>query len=312
MKKLFLLVTVLTVTLSAFAQSKKIELYRGNTVVFSADVATIDSVKFRDSAGIENETFTVGGVSFKMVNVEGGTFTMGATAEQGSDADSDELPTHNVTLSSFAIGQTEVTQALWLAVMGAHNETQNRGSGDNYPEHYVSWNDIVGTAGSTGYTVNGIDYKTDGFCYKLSQLVGGGKQFCLPTEAQWEYAARGGNQSAGYKYSGSNTIDNVAWYYENSGAAEGNYTSHEVATKQANELGIYDMSGNLWEWCSDWYGSYSSTAQTNPTGADAGLFRVPRGGAWSAGARGCRVSFRSIDSSSNRDDVRGFRLALSL
>ncbi|MDR1742558.1 MAG: formylglycine-generating enzyme family protein [Dysgonamonadaceae bacterium] len=255
------------------------------------------------------KTYTANGVSFKMVNVEGGTFTMGATAEQGSDASSNELPTHSVTLSSFAIGQTEVTQALWLAVMGAHNSTQNRGSGDNYPEHYVSWDDIVGTTGSIGYTVNGIDYKTDGFCYKLSQLVGGGKQFYLPTEAQWEYAARGGNQSAGYKYSGSNTIDNVAWYYENSGAAESNYTSHEVATKQANELGIYDMSGNVFEWCSDWYGSYSNAAQTNPTGNATGSFRVLRGGDWHIGARYCRVSYRYYNFPSSRSNDRGFRLA---
>jgi formylglycine-generating enzyme required for sulfatase activity len=238
-------------------------------------------------------TYTANGVSFDMVAVDGGTFSMGAPYD---------TPVHSVTLSSFSIGKTEVTQALWLAVMGAHNSTQNYGSGKNYPEYYVSWNDIVGTGNTTGYTVNGVAYKTDGFCYKLSQLVG--RQFFLPTEAQWEYAARGGNKSNGYTYSGSNTIDDVAWYVSTSSS-----TAHTVGTKQANELGIYDMSGNVWEWCSDWYGTYSSSSQTNPTGASSGYDRVLRGGSWDSGTTYCRVAGRYQHDPADRGDLDGFRLA---
>jgi formylglycine-generating enzyme required for sulfatase activity len=189
--------------------------------------------------------------------------------------------------------------------MGAHDETQDDGSGNNYPEYYVSWNDIVGTGATTGYTVNGVAYKTDGFCYKLSQLVGDGRQFFLPTEAQWEYAARGGSKSNGYIYSGSNTVDDVAWYGDNSSSQ-----AHTVGTKQANELGIYDMSGNVWEWCSDWYGGYSSSAQTNPTGASSGSRRVFRGGSWSLDATGSRVAARNAVPPGNRSGI-GFRLACS-
>ena len=215
-------------------------------------------------------TFTANGVSFKMMLVEGGTFTMGATAEQGGDAESNEYPTHSVTLSSFYMGETEVTQALWQAVMGSN---PSHFSGSNLPVECVGWNDC------------------QEFITKLNQLCASqlnGRQFLLPTEAQWEYAARGGKNSQGYKYSGSNTLDNVAWYYDNSGS-----TTHAVATKQANELGLYDMSGNVYEWCSDWYGSYSSSAQTDPTGPASGPYRVYRGGSWFHPARYCRVSYRS-------------------
>lgn len=230
-----------------------------------------------------DQTITVGDVSFTMVAVEGGTFTMGATAEQGSDAGYDEEPTHRVTLSSYYIGQTEVTQALWKEVM---DKKPSKFKGDNNPVEQVSWDDC------------------QTFIQKLNQRIG--KNFRLPTEAEWEYAARGGLKSRGYKYSGSNDLSSVAWYNDNSDSK-----THAVGTKAPNELGIYDMSGNVLEWCNDWYGNYSSSAQTNPTGAASGSRRVYRGGSWYFSARFCRSSDRGNSTPSNRDDYLGLRLALS-
>ncbi|MCF0212805.1 MAG: SUMF1/EgtB/PvdO family nonheme iron enzyme, partial [Bacteroidales bacterium] len=228
------------------------------------------------------QTITVNGVSFKMIKVQGGTFTMGGTSEQGSDAYDWEKPTHSVTLRTYYIGETEVTQALWKAVMG--NNPSNW-KGDNLPVESVSWNDV------------------QTFITKLNQLTG--KQFRLPTEAEWEYAARGGNKSKGYKYSGSNDVGSVAWYDGNSGNK-----THAVKTKSPNELGLYDMSGNVWEWCQDWYGNYNSSSQTNPTGPSSGSNRVVRGGDWGIIARGCRVSNRNCHNPTFRNCFIGFRLAL--
>ena len=231
--------------------------------------------------------FTANGVSFTMNPVEGGTFTMGDTSEQGSDADSDEKPTHSVTLSSYYMGETEVTQQLWQAVMGSNPSFF---SGSNLPVEKVSW----------------IDCQE--FITKLNQLCASqlnGRRFALPTEAQWEYAARGGKQSRGYKYSGSNTLGDVAWYDDNSGG-----NTHAVGTKQANELGLYDMSGNVWEWCQDWLGRYGSNAQTNPTGPSTGSSRVYRGGGWNDYARYCRVSNRGNSTPDNTFNSLGLRLAL--
>ncbi len=230
-----------------------------------------------------NKTFTVKGVSFEMMFVEGGTFQMGGTSEQGRHAEGDEKPVHNVTLSNYFIGQTEVTLALWQAVMGS-NPSWNKG--DNLPVEKVSWNDC------------------QMFITKLNQLTG--QKFRLPTEAEWEYAARGGKLSKGYKYSGSNSIADVAWYTNNS-----SYNTHPVATKRPNELGLYDMSGNVWEWCQDWYGSYSSSTQSNPTGPSSGSDRVLRGGSWAFYAGSCRVSSRLDYEPSRTSDNLGFRLALS-
>ena len=231
----------------------------------------------------KNKTFTVKGVTFTMVAAKGGTFMMGATSEQGSDAESDEMPVHQVTLSSYYIGQTEVTQALWEAVMG-NNPSSFKGN--NKPVEYVSWDDC------------------QDFVIKLNQLTG--KRFRLPTEAEWEYACRGGKKSRGYKYSGSNTIGDVAWYDGNSSDE-----THSVATKSPNELGIYDMSGNVWEWCQDWKDSYSSAAQTNPTGASSGSYRVIRGGSWYYNAKNCRSSIRINYPLDYRFSGLGLRLALS-
>ncbi len=232
---------------------------------------------------ILNETFTVNGVSFTMIGIEGGTFTMGGTAEQGNDAENNEKPAHLVTLSGYSIGQTEVTQELWQAVMGS-NPSYFTGNLKR-PVEKVSWNDC------------------QTFITTLNQLTG--RNFRLPTEAEWEYAARGGNRSQGYKYAGSNIIDDVAWYSGNSGS-----TTHPVATKTPNELGLYDMSGNVYEWCQDWYGYYSSDAQTNPTGPTSGSNRVLRGGSWGSGARYCRVSDRGHSTPASTGYNLGLRLAL--
>ena len=238
-----------------------------------------------------NETFTVNGVSFTMIKVEGGTFQMGAQSidPSGTNYDSDALsgeePVHSVTLSDYYIGETEVTQELWEAVMGS-NPSYFKGS--QKPVENVSWNDCKE------------------FIAKLNRITG--KNFRLPTEAEWEYAARGGNESQGYKYSGSNTIGNVAWYTDNS-----SYKTHDVKTKTPNELGIYDMSGNVYEWCEDWYNSnyYSNSPQTNPTGPSSGSSRVLRGGRWGGDAEYCRVSFRSYNNPGRRYNDSGFRLAFS-
>ena len=242
----------------------------------------------------DKETFTVNGVSFTMVAVKGGTFTMGGTAEQGSDAQSDEKPTHQVTLSDYYIGETEVTQELWKAVMGTTIQEQAKkgtsdtslyGVGNSYPMYYISWDDC------------------QTFVKKLNRLTG--KNFRLPTEAEWEYAARDGQKSRGYKYAGSNTLSDVAWYRDNSSSK-----THPVKQKQANELGLYDMSGNVYEWCQDWYGSYSSNAQTNPTGPSSGSCRAARGGNWRSSASYSRVADRDYGSPDARDGGLGFRVVL--
>lgn len=258
----------------------------GDNEVTIADVNIIINIILRGSAPTPSgtETIRVNGVSFKMVKVEGGTFTMGATPEQGSDAGENEYPAHQVTLSSFSIGQTEVTQALWQAVMG--NNPSSFSIDDELPVEQVSWEDC------------------QVFITKLNQMTG--KQFRLPTEAEWEYAARGGNKSKGYKYSGSNDVNEVAWYWMNCGSI-----THPVGTKKANELGLYDMSGNVREWCNDFMGNYTEEAQTNPTGPTTGVVRVVRGGTWgNSDPASCRVSYRDSDYPIYANSSRGLRLAM--
>ena len=233
----------------------------------------------RNVVAMDKEVFTVEGVSvsFTMIAVQGGTYTMGVTSKKGSDAWNCEKPAHKETVSDFMIGETPVTQELWQAVMGSN---PSHFAGDmQHPVECVSWDDC------------------QTFIRKLNQLTG--QNFRLPNEAEWEYAARGGNRSKGCKYAGSNDVDTVAWYNGNS-----NKTTHPVKTKQPNELGIYDMSGNVREWCQDkWCDDYNSPR-------DSG-FRVLRGGSWGNFARGVRVFDRHGGDPVERNNCgNGLRLAL--
>ena len=204
-----------------------------------------------------------------MIKVKHGSFQMGSDSGKS---------VHQVTLTNdYYMGETEVTQALWYAVMGqsptsdGSKWSSSYGLGDGYPAYYISYEDC------------------QKFLTKLNQLTG--QQFRFPTEAEWEYAARGGSRSKGYTYSGSNNLGDVAWYADNSSS-----TTHVVKTKAPNELGLYDMSGNVYEWCADWYGSSS--------------YQVNRGGSWFNTATCCRVANRDLDAPSVRSGILGIRLAL--
>ena len=260
---------------------------RRNSTHHSGSTSSTSSTSSISSTSSTSSTSSLSAELNKLINnmvyVPGGTFTMGATSEQGSEAESYEKPTHSVTLSSYYICKYEVTQALWRAVMGSN---PSNFKDDNLPVEYVSWDDC------------------QTFINRLNSYTG--RNFRLPTEAEWEFAARGGNYSRHYKYSGSNYISDVAWYDGNSGNR-----THPVGTKQANELGLYDMSGNVWEWCSDWYGSYSSYSQNDPTGPNSGSNRVLRGGGWYIIAGGCRSSYRGCRTPGDRYRDLGFRLVLS-
>ena len=260
--------------------------YKSNQYVNRHFAGGIDSIKVMRPT--DKLRITVKGVSFNMVMVSGGTFQMGAPSEKDYNhgISEDELPVHQVTLSDYHIGETEVTQELWLAVMGSNPSAHYWPYNPQNPVEQVSWNDC------------------QTFITKLNQFTG--MHFRLPTEAEWEFAARGGNASKGYIYSGSNDIGEVAWYFDNS-----DYNTHEVGTKSPNELGIFDMSGNVLEWCQDWKGPYSSSAQTNPTGPSSGNARVLRGSSWAGKAnRDCRVWDRYTALPDDRCPDFGLRLAL--
>ena len=243
----------------------------------------------------------VEGVAFNMIRVEGGTFTMGATPEQEKPFD-DEEPTHQVTLSSYYIGETQVTQALWKAVMGS-NPSEFKAKKQSLLEKMMGIKPYISVFDN--HPVENVSWlNCQEFIRRLNALTG--HNFRLPIEAEWEFAARGGNKSRGYQYSGGNNLSDVAWYDGNS-----NNTTHPVKTKAPNELGIYDMSGNVWEWCNDWYGPYDSAAQTNPAGPSSGSERVGRGGCWDYAEPSCRVAYRDSATPSNRYDNLGVRLALS-
>ena len=215
-------------------------------------------------ASYSDGTLIVNGVHYDFAFVEAGTFTMGATTKTDYTYDS-EFPAHEVTLTdSYYMCQTEVSQALWQAVMGSN---PSHFKGDSKPVEQVSWDDC------------------QEFLRRLNAATG--KTFRLPTEAEWEFAARGGNRSRQYQFSGSDAWDAVVWCIPNSSK-----TTHDVRSKQTNELGLYNMSGNVSEWCSDWYGDYGNAAQTNPTGAATGTARVYRGGSWETFDAAGRVTFR--------------------
>ncbi len=279
----------------------------GDGCIDIADVNAVINIMLGKNSQVI-KTFTVNGVSFNMVEVEGGTFMMGATAEQASEALNNEKPPHQVTLSTFYIGQTEVTQELWVAIMGYNpswfngtgnasygsTHTQDFGTNLQRPVEFVSWNECRD------------------FVVKLCDLTG--LYFSLPTEAQWEYAARGGSKSQGYIYAGSDSIDEVAWLYTNAYYYTDSTTfttaTQTVATKAPNELGLYDMSGNVCEWCLDYLGDYDNRPQTNPTGPPPGTYRVYRGGCWMDYAKMCRVSRRFGAEPLSAGGSRGLRLTL--
>ena len=266
-----------TASITGTLASNAVASSSSNTLGYSSGSSSMASGSNTISISVKD------GISIEMVKVEAGTFMMGATPEM-EKPNSDEKPLHQVTLiNDYYMGKYKVTQALWEAVMGSN---PSYFKGDNLPVEKVSWNDC------------------QEFISKLNSLTG--RKFRLPTEAEWEYAARGGKKSRGYQYSGNSNITDVAWYDGNSGSK-----THPVGTKQANELGIYDMSGNVYEWCSDWYGSYSSSSQTNPTGADSGSSRVIRGGCWDGFARFCRLSYRGRIPPYICSYYLGLRLALS-
>lgn len=239
-------------------------------------------------------TETAWGINMKMIWVEGSDFLMGCTSEQGGDCSSDKQNVRRVTVDGFYIGMLEVTQSQWEKVIGTSIYQQKTkagkssicGVGPDYPMYYVSWDEAME------------------FCRILSNKTG--RTYTLPTEAQWEYAARGGNKNEGTKYAGSNMIDVVAWYADNSGGS-----AHIVGSKRANALGIYDMSGNVWEWCKDWYAnSYVSYDTNNPVGPSSGSNRVYRGGSWYNSASFCRVADRYCYSPGYRTYNLGFRVVL--
>lgn len=235
-------------------------------------------------APIEEETITVNGVEFTMVLVEGGTFMMGCTPEQWPGVFRNEGPVHEVTLWSYYIAQTEVTQELWEAVMG-YNPSMFVGD----PQRPVETVSMFACAR---------------FVDKLSELTG--RTFRLPTEAEWEYAARGGNRSRAYRLSGSNNIDDVAWYEDNSDGS-----THPVATKRPNELGIYDMSGNVNEWCQDWYSGYVEDPVTNPVGPESGYENVYRGGCWIFPDCRCRNAYRDEAEPNTANQYLGLRVVMN-
>ena len=295
MKKLFLSLLMLT-SIGAMAQVSYCDVNFDNKVNTADVVAIYNKIVTGDEPTkpqMEELIFEINyqgaPLGLVMRPVEGGTFMMGGTGEQAGAEDA-ESPAHLVTLSSYYMEMCELPQAFWESVMGS-NPSKHQGA--FYPVENVSWNDC------------------QTFISKLNTLLKDqlpdGMKFRLPTEAEWEFAARGGNKSFRYQYSGSNDIDEVAWYKENSDGE----THYAMALKKGNELGLYDMSGNVWEWCSDWSGGYRSEAQTNPTGAKSGSYRVIRGGAWNNSARLCRTAYRYSYTPSSSFDYLGLRLVLA-
>ncbi len=275
----------------------------------------------QDSA-IATASYTITWDPSEMLFVPGGTFTMGDTRGGGED---NELPTHSVTLSPFYIGKYEVTQAEYAAIMGS-NPAHDYGVGDNYPVYYVSWYSILKYCNLRSlaeglapvYTISGStnpatwgDVPTDhNTAWDAAICNWNANGYRLPTEAEWEYAARGATNNPDHPYSGSDDINAVAWYWDNWG--EANYSTHTVGGLAPNGIGTFDMSGNVWEWCWDWDGSYVSAAQTNPTGPGSGSYRLVRGGYWYGSANVCRVARRGFGDPYDGYDNCGFRLCRAI
>ena len=260
-------------------QSKQVELTAGH----KEQITLIENKKKESETANSISIPVKDGINIEMIKVEAGTFMMGATKEV-KEPYKIELPAHEVLLTEdYYIGKYEVTQALWNVVMDSKYSTND---GDLLPKNYVSWNDC------------------QEFIEKLNKITG--LKFRLPTEAEWEYAARGGKKSKRYLYSGSNNVLDVAWYDGNSSNKR-----HPVGTKQANELGIFDMGGNVSEWCQDLWGQYQNDSQINPLGSSAGTKHVLRGGNYFFDIRICYLSYRMFAESNYKDAFNGFRLALS-
>ncbi|WP_194253332.1 formylglycine-generating enzyme family protein [Segatella copri] len=260
-------------------QSKQVELTAGH----KEQITLIENKKKESETANSISIPVKDGINIEMIKVEAGTFMMGATKEV-KEPYKIELPAHEVLLTEdYYIGKYEVTQALWNVVMDSKYSTND---GDLLPKNYVSWNDC------------------QEFIEKLNKITG--LKFRLPTEAEWEYAARGGKKSKRYLYSGSNNVLDVAWYDGNSSNKR-----HPVGTKQANELGIFDMGGNVSEWCQDLWGQYQNDSQINPLGSSAGTKHVLRGGNYFFDIRICYLSYRMFAESNYKDAFGGFRLALS-
>lgn len=303
MKKL-LIILLLLITNVGFVQSQSqhgvIKRNRNTTVTRpkkKSDSQTNTSKKKANNI-IRKETYQetlsaesnaiIEGIVSNMVQIQGGSFNMGGTYEQGEKATSAEKPSHVVKLKSYSICKYEVTQKEWIAIMNYNPSTFK---GDNLPVDNVSY------------------LECQNFIKKLNKISG--RTFRLPTEAEWEYAARGGSVSKGYMFPGGNYLASYAWFSDNS-----NNTTHPVGTKSPNELGLYDMGGNVWEWCQDWYGTYSSSYDYNPIGPKYGTYKVLRGGSWHNPSTSERVSFRGNGKPSDRcsnwsyQGDYGFRLAM--
>jgi formylglycine-generating enzyme required for sulfatase activity len=251
-----------------------VKLSKGNlSTIQSVNVTQTGRKEFSVDLNVSNDPF-----EDHMVLVKGGSFIMGDTF---GDGNKEEKPVHPVTVGDFYIGKFEVTQKQWQTIMG--NNPSHFNGCENCPVERVSWIDV------------------QEFLTKLNDLTG--KNYRLPTEAEWEFAAKGGNESKGFKYSGRNNINFVSWFSGNSGSK-----TNPVGTKEPNELGLYDMSGNVWEWVNDWFGSYKDMPQNNPTGPETGDFRIVRGGSWFGYIGGSRVSCRGSDEPVNKRSYIGFRV----
>jgi len=273
------LVDVVTAEAVASATASS-DLRTNNDMMIAAQYVARDLVGGGKGGAAQSKR---GNVEIEMVFVKGGTFMMGCSGKNAGNCEKDEKPAHKVTVGDFQIGKYEVTQKQWAQVMGGN---PSHFKGDNLPVGKVSWYDV------------------HEFIERLNTLTG--KKYRLPTEAEWEFAARGGVKGTGFAFAGSNNPGDVAWYKSNGGGQ-----CRAVGSKGSNELGLYDMSGNVWEWVNDWSANYNPSDARDPMGPTTGNNRVLRGGSWPYDAHYCRVSYRNGSAPGNRGADVGFRLAIS-